>query len=292
MVDILELFLAVTAQWEDVALFLSPEGFSHFFNRGGKFLALKRLALSSWGPIPVAHGVDLRESFPVLEDLKLELSHEAFPRHLLLPWAQIRRCVLNGAQSRDVMWIASQLTAGTEISAFRGANIDDVRFTSPTRTLISSLTLTQCGEIFVMDLLSSLVAPALETLVVESAAIVGDTLVQHIIHFLDQSACSLRRLRIDTAIDEDHLVSFFESPRARSIVYLDLAGTPISIRGITTLASHLGLRTLVLRGGPELHEPLLTALAKHRPFIRSGISQQQQDTLPPVGELEIIILAP
>ncbi|KAF7336931.1 F-box domain-containing protein [Mycena venus] len=273
-IDVLELFLAVSAQWEDAALALSPEGFRHFFDHGGKFWALKRLSLSSWEPIPDTHSVDLRESFPVLQDLKLELYNEDFPRRLLLPWSQLRTCALSDIHSVELLWIASQLSPGSEVSAFGGANIDNVRSTSQTRSLIGSLTLTQCGEVFVSDVLDTLVASALEILVVGNFS--GDDLTQYITHFLNQSACALTCLRIDTHIPEDDLVPFLQLPHTRSIVHLDLSGTLISTRGIATLASNLlHLRTLVLRGGLELHEPLLTALARHRPSH--------------VGELELIL---
>ncbi|KAF8176614.1 hypothetical protein K438DRAFT_1681880 [Mycena galopus ATCC 62051] len=281
-VDILDLFLEVSAQWGDAALSLSPEGFSRIFNHGGKFLALKRLALSSWQRIPGTN--DLRESFPVLEELRLALSNEAFPRNLLLPWTQLRKCALRDIHSRELLWIASQLSTGTQVSALWGANVDELGPTPPTNSLISALSLSECGDRFVGDVLNSLVAPALETLVITVETTNVDT--QHIMHLLDHSACALKRLRIDTPIQDEDLVPLLESPHARGIVHLDLPNTLISTRGIAALASHLQLRTLVLKGCcSELEEPLLTALTKQRPIVLSGFPQEQDAA----GELELIL---
>ncbi|KAF7374485.1 F-box domain-containing protein [Mycena sanguinolenta] len=280
-VDILKLLLESSAQWGEAALSISPEGFTHFFGHGGEFLALKSLTLRSWRPIPRAVH-DLRESFPVLEDLRLALSNEALPRSLLLPWAQLRRCALEDVDSIEFSWIASQLSSGAQISVLYGANNDN-RSTPQTKTPINSLTLSECGRHFISALLNSLVAPTLETLIIENIA--TDPLMQHISSFLEQSACALKRLRIDTHIDEGQLVSFLESPHARTIVHLDLPRTIISMRGMETLASHLQLRTLVLRGcSSDLQEPLLAALMKHRLVNRPGFSQEL-DTLKPEVEL-------
>ncbi|KAJ7301661.1 hypothetical protein DFH08DRAFT_906622 [Mycena albidolilacea] len=270
VVDTLALFLAVSAQWEDVELILCPRGFRHFFNHSGTFAALKRLTMSSWNPLPDTHDVDWRESFTALEHLTLKLFNEPFPRRLLLPWAQLRTCALKNVDSFEVLWIASQLSPGTAVSTFEGmdiANGGDVRSTSQTRSLISSLTLTKCGEAFVSNLLNSLVAPAIETLVLEGI------ITRDIIHFLRQSACTLKCLRIDTPISEEHLIPLLESPHTHSIIHLDLSGTPTSTRGIASLAAHSQLRTLVLQGGSEDHEPLLTTLAHHRPVVQSGFSE-------------------
>ncbi|KAJ6512797.1 hypothetical protein C8R45DRAFT_961420 [Mycena sanguinolenta] len=284
-VDILELLLESSAQWGEAALSISPEGFTHFFGHGGKFLLLKSLTLRSWRSIPnTVH--DLRESFPALEDLRLALSNEAFPRSLLLPWARLRTCALEDVDSIEFSWIASQLSTGAKISVLYGANNDN-RSTPQTQTLINSLTLSDCGRHFISAILDSLVAPALEKLVIENIA--TDPLMQRINPFLEQSACALKYLRIDTHVDDGHLVSFLQSPHARTIVHLDLPRTIISTRGVDTLASHLQLRTLVIRGGSsDLHESLSAALSKHRLVNRAGFSQEI--TLEPQEELELILV--
>ncbi|KAJ7909160.1 hypothetical protein B0H13DRAFT_2330594 [Mycena leptocephala] len=147
---------------------------------------------------------------------------------------------------------------------------------------IRSLTLTDCGEVFTTEVLEFLVAHALEVLVIENNSTSGADLTQRLLTFLDKCAGRLKHLRIHTDITEDDLIHIFNSPHTRNIVHLDVSSTVISNRGLAALASHLHLRTLILRGDPDLQ---LTTLTNHRPFIGS-----HHNTLSRTGGLEVILI--
>jgi hypothetical protein len=222
------------------------------------------------------------QSLPALKDLNLYLNNEAFPRRLLLPWFQLRTCVASDVHSFEFLWMASQLPPGSEITALKGANIDRWRSAPPKMSSIRSLTLTDCGEVFTTEVLEFLVAHALEVLVIENNSTSGADLTQRLLTFLDKCAGRLKHLRIHTDITEDDLIHIFNSPHTRNIVHLDVSSTVISNRGLAALASHLHLRTLILRGDPDLQ---LTTLTNHRPFIGS-----HHNTLSRTGGLEVILI--
>ncbi|KAJ7707331.1 hypothetical protein B0H17DRAFT_1032408 [Mycena rosella] len=301
--DTLNLFLTASAHWEVVTLALGPAEFTHLFDYGGNFPTLKTLTLRSWEPIQCTDGQgDMRESFPALRNLQLDVCYEAFPRQLLLPWSNLRTCTLQKAHSSDALWLLSQLSPNTEFSVVRCANLDFARSTLQTKSCVRSLTITTCSTLFVRDLLTGLVAPALQELTLERIDDDDDQIQRdQLLSFLDRSACPLTHLRIcATTISGDDLIRILEMPPTRGIVHLDVSAAAVWNRGVGALgAQHLvpNLRTLVLQGTPDIkHVPLLALLRSRWPVLRSvrlDGSESPQDVNSSssleAGELDVII---
>ncbi|KAJ7167021.1 hypothetical protein C8R46DRAFT_1272216 [Mycena filopes] len=267
----LTLLLPVVSQWEDVAMtvtsLMSPQLSSHTFS------TLKKLTLSKsiLPPAPTSSPLYINRigSLPSLVHLTLHTrGYWGLPRHLLLPWSQLRICELHGVSWFDLLWILPKLN-GSTLVAIIGSVMSAFQPT-PTTSLVRSLTFTNCSPAFLIDVLSNLSMPALDTLILQNLG--GPTRPPHssigsTLAFLERSACALQRLCIDTHVNEDELVQILESPHIHNAIDLDLPLAPLSPRSIAALANLPSLRTLAVCGIPADEVALLAALTAHHPHL-------------------------
>ncbi|KAK7006095.1 F-box domain-containing protein [Favolaschia claudopus] len=259
--DALDLVLQASAQWEQASLDLANDGFVRFFNHTGTFTALKRLSLRSWDKLPATFTVDWSHSFTRLEELSLDLCYDTLPHQLPIPWAQLRVLCLSNGRSLDLLWLVSQLSAVTTISVSGGGNYGNEPPTSRTVSRsMTSLTLNDCAEVFIEEVLGYLVAPALQTMNFKSSRPAPR---DRLITFLRQSRCNLKRLHVDAVITPGCLEPMLRWPCTQSITHLRLPNTSVNPRDIVALASHSQLRSLILARNAQnvrLRESLLESL--------------------------------
>ncbi|KAJ7168001.1 hypothetical protein C8R46DRAFT_1218929 [Mycena filopes] len=267
----LALLLPVVSQWEDVTIdvmsLMSAQLSGHTFS------TLKRLTLSSFLHNPTtALDINRSDSLPSLVHLTLNTTGDSsFPRHLLLPWSQLRICELHGASLYD--FILPQLDGGAPV-AIIGSIMSAFQPTltpTPTTSIVRSLTFTDCSPAFLSNVLSDLSMPALDTLIVQ---ISGPTrrlqsFLGSILALLERSACSLQCLCIGTHLNDDELVQILESPHIHDATDLNFPRALLSSRSIAALATLPNLRTLVVCGTSADEAALFAALTAHHPRVIS-----------------------
>ncbi|KAJ7168022.1 hypothetical protein C8R46DRAFT_1191968 [Mycena filopes] len=265
----LALLLPVISQWEDVTINVSSLMLPQL--SGHTFSALKKLTLCSFSRAPTsALDINRIDSLPSLVHLTLNTAGDSyFPRHLLLPWTQLRICELYDASSYDILWILPQLNGGTLVTII--GSIMVAFEPNPTTSLVRSLTFTDCTPAFLVDVLSNLSMPALDTLIVQ---ISGPTYPLYpftgaILALLERSACALQRLCIDTHLNEDDLARLLESPHLQNVTDLEFPRAPLSSRSIAALGALPNLRMLVVCGTSADEAALLAALTANRPRVIS-----------------------
>ncbi|KAK7033459.1 F-box domain-containing protein [Favolaschia claudopus] len=263
--ETLNRLLSVSAQWAEACLYLTFDGFSHFFRHTGKFSALKTLSLSSWRAFPSTFDVNWDESLPLLQEIELKLSNEKVPRQLPLPWAQLRVCAVKDISSLELLWLISQLSGVATVSVLNGTNSDNEVSTSPTRSTLISLSLNDWGDYFVSDFLKFLVTPALETLRFESTA--SRLPMSLLLPFLKRSKCVLKRLSIDAYIPKIDLIVILKLTQLRSVSSLELPCAAICDGGIAELASLRQLRTLEVQNSSNMDPFLAQSLREALPNI-------------------------
>ncbi|KAJ7173150.1 hypothetical protein C8R46DRAFT_1082098 [Mycena filopes] len=266
---VLTLLLPVSSRWEvitiDVEAFMSPRFFPYTFP------ALKTLTLvvddEFDEDVENEDYVDMLHSLPFLSELGLFFTPDAtFPRTLLLPWAQLRRCDMTSPGLLDTIWILGQFSPNTAVSActIQDDFIADVRITN---TLVTSLTLIDCDEDTLNILFAHLTAPALTIFRIRYREGHAESLSgQHIRRFLERSECALIRLRLDGTLDTDEFAQILESPYIRGLHRLHVSATTLSTRALAALELPLpALNALILcRTGLD-NASVEAALATNRP---------------------------
>ncbi|KAJ7025197.1 hypothetical protein C8F04DRAFT_1129563 [Mycena alexandri] len=255
---ILDLFLPVSARWEDAEVILDTS--NRFFLTN--FPVLWKLVLETIWDIPAS--AKMVDSLPALRHLELRTSLDRLPP-LLFPWSQLTVCSLSGATAVNALRILSQLSAATEFSlagSRRGMGTL-VKAEAPITTLALTNSLSAATHI-----LNHLTAPNLDTLTLEdfdfwdgsSDGTALSAMLARVPPFLERSSCLLRRITINCAIAGADLFCILESPYVQGIVHLDLNVRQMKVPGlwVTTVTSRLpNLGILILR---ECRQNLLSQL--------------------------------
>ncbi|KAJ7649900.1 hypothetical protein FB45DRAFT_5700 [Roridomyces roridus] len=277
--ELMELLLDASSQWEEVTI-THLDDFYWFIDHDSEFTRLKRLTLGGYGYGPLLLDdtltVDMTQSLPALTYLHFSLS--PFPRHLILPWSQLRTCVLHRIRMSDIQWILPLLSSGTQVSIHRPE--DHGGDLSPLVTRIESLEIVNSSPHTLSSLLNIIVAPDLQKLLFREMRPPGVAVVgpdpPDINTFLDNSQCRLTHLRaIECVLNS--LMDILTSLSARDIVWLDI--TPTYHDDLRRLFSEFEraeqppvsrLQTLVLRGPLEQHSELVNhpGLSSRNPTLR------------------------
>ncbi|KAJ7240772.1 hypothetical protein C8J57DRAFT_1478061 [Mycena rebaudengoi] len=217
----LDLFLAASTRWREVALELSFKDMSHLGAFAGTFPLLQTLAIMNR-----ELEASLVEVFAVLPSL-IELELHGIPTQITFPFTSLRRCIIKSCNSTDVLRILSLLAPG---AAF------------------------YCDYFFIQDVLRALIAPALTDLTIGGSY--GIDITPYIIQFLSNTHCSLNCLSLPrTQISADDFRCVLGL--ASDIVELEIQlspGTQVALLQVlsATSESHIAvaplLRRLVLRG--------------------------------------------
>ncbi|KAJ7364294.1 hypothetical protein DFH08DRAFT_270719, partial [Mycena albidolilacea] len=192
--DILDLFLRVSARWQDIRLSLSPAHYMHLFASTCDFPVLKRLALICWDQLDWSAGdvIHFFSALPALEEL------------LEFPWAWLRKCTLTRCDEDMILRILPLLAPDAHFSSmvFGPARISIGNVQSP----IGALALDSCYKEPVA-VFCSLTAPSLKELAITTYIESPSQLAFPLLSFLGRSACTLTSLCLRTSLAEHDLLT-------------------------------------------------------------------------------------
>ncbi|KAJ7285348.1 hypothetical protein C8J57DRAFT_1120522 [Mycena rebaudengoi] len=243
----LDLFLAASTRWREVALELSFKDMSHLGAFAGAFPLLQTLAIMNR-----ELEASLVEVFAVLPSL-IELELHGIPTQITFPFTSLRRCIIKSCNSTNVLRTLSLLAPGAAFYV-RHCYAPPNYLSPPTTSHVRILQIEQCDYFFIQDVLRALIAPALTDLTIGGSY--GIDITPYIIQFLSNTHCSLNCLGLPrTQISADDFRRVLGL--ASDIVELEIQlspGTQVALLQVlsATSESHIAvaprLRRLVLRG--------------------------------------------
>ncbi|KAJ7639218.1 hypothetical protein FB45DRAFT_1134438 [Roridomyces roridus] len=201
--DVMDLFFAAHAQWEDVTLG-SYRYFTQFVKRARStlFPRLRKLEIydnrtprlfpRNADHLPI---FDIVRSLPALTNLFMDLRNEYFTTQLRLPWFQLRHCTLRCFFAPDVLWILPLLPLSASV-ILRGTHDTKAPQAARTVSKISTLEFDNCTRLFTTTVLEVLHAPSLRKLVFSHGCSSAPA-PNAVADFLNRSGCALEHLRIE-----------------------------------------------------------------------------------------------
>ncbi|KAJ7649721.1 hypothetical protein FB45DRAFT_885699 [Roridomyces roridus] len=280
-IELMDVFLDVPAQWEDVHVNSSDPRMGACFMRwpDSHFPRLRRLEITSYHPMLEGRTsrVNLVDSLPALEYLWLDIGFKPFPGQLLLPWSQLRTCILRQFSASDVLRVLPLVSRETHVSIIDPWIIPAI-LTAADSPIRSVQIIGRGTNVSVPTerLLIAMILPNLEKL--EIGWTLGPEPLEGAISLLNTSACHLKHLSLPQGpYPLTQLISLLESPHVRDIVRLDIPHISNSEYTPSLLAKLEGngaflphLHTLAIRGDSRDIEALnvLDILRDRRPTTR------------------------